>query len=125
MLKVKVAICGQAIALDGFFGKFIRALNEITVYKNIRLRHPDTGRALCGYCDPSKEEIFLCPAPKGMVAESTAKVLVHELCHYVFPKLPEEGVIFLEEFLWCGLNEEQKRILRGYVPKEYSRAQPS
>lgn len=125
MLKVRVAICGQTVSLDGLFGKFLRVLNEATIHKKIRLRHPDTGADLSGYRDASNEEIFLCPAPKGVPGEDTTKVLVHELCHYVFPKLPEDGVIFLEEFLWCRLNEKQKRMLGGYIPKKYSKEQPS
>lgn len=98
--------------VDWFFKKVIEALNDDIDEIHLQEKVQDDGVDLCGLL--KDEEIYLSTS-RNKGPDALAKVLLHEVLHFLFEDLSEEEVLFLEDTLWDKLSGQQKEILKFYI----------
>lgn len=114
-------------SVDWLFVRIIRALNKEAedIHKVPILKDPDDRRKrLCGYLDD--DNCIWVSTDKSCNAdfEEVAKTVLHEAIHIVFPKESEPGVRSLEKRFWKDLSEEQRKMLKSYVPRHHVKSVP-
>lgn len=73
---------------------------------------------LKGLLFPEENFIFINPAKtQHLNRDDMTKTLVHELLHVLFPDTDENSIRAFEDIIWQKLNNEQKEILKSYLPK--------
>lgn len=98
--------------VDWFFKNVIRALNEGIEEIYIQDRVMDRGDDLCGLL---KDDRIYLSSSRNKNPNDSAKVLLHEVIHFLFDDLTEDDVLFLEDELWARLSKQQKEILKFYI----------
>lgn len=109
------------------FVLIIQTLNK-EVWKIHKLKdlrdEKNRGIKLCGYLDGDAGdfEIYL-NADKNTNSDRNeiAKTLLHEVLHIIFYRVKESRILGLERYLWHELSRAQKKILKSYIPKHYSK----
>ncbi len=113
---------GQLI--DRIFKKVLQSLNEDIegIYVKKFLREKIKTKVFLDdgwlkYDDNDNLYIYLSARNHGNSRRAMAKTLLHEVLHFLYPKLREQSVLKLEDLVWKRLNEKQKAALIAYVPK--------
>lgn len=123
-LHFKIWIANQIVDTHTVFRQFIKILNEVEVHKIKNLRRFKGEKALLGLCEFKTKRLFVSPRPKDGTSQPMVKTLIHELCHYAW-ELPEPAIRTLEEVFWGWFNEREKKILKSYIPRKYSKVGPA
>ncbi len=100
---------------DWFFRNFVFILNSVRVSKKDNLRNPNRYREkLDGLLLCEESEVFLeAKLPIG----ERLQTLVHECLHMMLPETRERKILQLEKIVWRRLTEDQRKILKSYLPK--------
>jgi len=114
------------------FGRIVSALNRkvLTIYKVRRLAPPENRREpLYGYLDPIDGyklfEIYIS-AQKSLKIDrdEMGKTILHEALHIIFESSPELVIRRMEDLLWNEMSGDQKKMIKSYIPKNFSKVKP-
>jgi hypothetical protein len=109
--------------VDWEFRQLIRVLDREVeaIRKKKVLRDPDDRRKFFRGLLMHGKEIYLSSHKKD---GPIVKTLIHEAAHLLYPCVPNRYIYEKEEILWKRFTDEQKRLLRSYIPKHHSTAEP-
>ena len=112
--------------LDTLFFIMIDALEKHVraIYAKKQLRDPDTNAALSGLLMCEDDEIYLKKQSRKD-RNQMVSALVHEVLHFIMPRTFEEKIERMERILMTRLTDEQKKYLRGFLPKHVVKKNPS
>lgn len=114
------------------FSGVVSALNKkvLAIYKVKRLAAPENRREpIYGYLDPIDGyrlfEIYIS-AQKSLKIDrdEMGKTILHEALHIVFESSPERVIRRMETLLWNEMSNDQKNLVKSYIPKYFSKIKP-
>ena len=109
------------------FVLIIKTLNKRVwrIYKCKEIKDPEyPKRKLCGYVDGTQDEneIYLSAnKQENPTKDDIGKTLLHEVLHIIYPMVKEGRILKLEAILWNSLSKQQRKIIKSYIPKHYSK----
>ena len=109
------------------FVLIIQTLNKRVwrIYKCKEIKDPEyPKRKLCGYIDGTQDEneIYLSAnKQENPTKDDIGKTLLHEVLHIIYPMVKEGRILKLEAILWNSLSKQQRKIIKSYIPKHYSK----
>lgn len=112
--------------LQKIFVQFVLILHDSRVYKNKKLRDPDSGKIISGYSYDTDggSPYLIWVNPHQNKKDTALLILIHELMHIAFPDLRENATYTAEDILMKHFSKNQKRFLAKYIPKHYTKTQP-
>lgn len=92
-----------------------------------KLKDPDTSQALYGLLIYDENAIYIeRPGGRGQKEKDrTLSTLIHEVLHLIMRRSFERRILRLEKVLMIRLTSEQKKYLRGFLPKHNVKKEPS
>jgi hypothetical protein len=121
--------------VDWFYRHFIEVLRDekVRIARKKRLRNPDDPhrRTIRGLMDPDIHpsgdwvQILINPARNThRDRDEEVETLIHELAHIILPKTTERGILGIERIVSAGLTREQRRVLKGFLPRHEVKRYP-
>ncbi len=118
--KKKIITSGDRL-VDWIFRRFVEFLNYevMAIRKKKGLRDPDDHhcKALRGFLTVDDEIYLSASKVQHRNKDEMLETLIHEVSHLLFEDVKERHIAQLENILGLKFTDEQKRILKKFIPK--------